>query len=143
VYASMRKPTPMVPLLYGLVVFLTPAACLFMLLYWLMQPTVRPNLGMAAYQPPSGTRVEPLPPKIENVQLPDLLAHNFSAFAAAEPEKPQVAAPVAPVKREARGPARERPKPRPQQREYHDPSNNFAWGNNNRQRQQRGNSWFW
>jgi hypothetical protein len=28
-------------------------------LFWLMQPTVRPNPGVAAYEPPLGTRLEP------------------------------------------------------------------------------------
>jgi hypothetical protein len=38
-------------------------------LYWLMQPTVNPDPGMAAYHPPPGTILEPAPRKADGKEL--------------------------------------------------------------------------
>src|SRR5580765_1993190 len=98
----MNKPNPMVPLLWGFVAILVPVGCLFLLLFSLLQPTKHQNLGMAAYQPPVGTRVEPKPPSMEATEYSDLVAHHAAVFAAGfnkpeEEAKPvAVAAPVAP-----------------------------------------------
>jgi hypothetical protein len=40
--------------------------------YWLMQPRVLANLGLAAYNPPPATRLVPLPHKMDAPDLVDL-----------------------------------------------------------------------
>jgi hypothetical protein len=42
--------------------------------YWLMQPRVIPNLGLAAYKPPPATRLIPLPRKMDAPELVELPA---------------------------------------------------------------------
>lgn len=48
-------------MLYALSPFLAGAAILFLVLYHLLQPSVLPNPGLAAYVAPVGTRSVPLP----------------------------------------------------------------------------------
>src|SRR5262249_23520297 len=74
--------------------------------YWLMQPRVIPNMGLAAYVPPPGTRLIPLPHKMDAPELKDLPP---APVASAEPdpppasvEKPTVAASPKPVAKRPR-----------------------------------------
>ena len=39
-----------------------------LILFWILQPTVRANPGLSAYTAPLGTHVEPLPRKMESVE---------------------------------------------------------------------------
>jgi hypothetical protein len=39
-----------------------------LMIFWLLQPTVRANPGLSAYKAPLGTHVEPLPRKMESVE---------------------------------------------------------------------------
>jgi hypothetical protein len=43
-----------------------------LMLFWLLQPTVRANPGLSAYKAPLGTQVEPLPRKMESVEYSKL-----------------------------------------------------------------------
>ena len=76
--------------------------------YWLMQPTVVKNNGLAGYQPPAATVISAKP------VLPPTSAEPLVALAPPAPEIPDAAAAAAkkePAKREARTttPRRERP----------------------------------
>jgi hypothetical protein len=85
---------------------LAGAACIFLPLYSLTQPTVYPNPGLAAYTPPPGTRLIPLSRKSdapELVDLPDEPRAALSAFAQAQTEEK-------PAKADVRPPARKRPR---------------------------------
>jgi hypothetical protein len=53
-------------------------------LYWLLEPTVRPNVGLAAYEPPAATRLLPV------------LPHEWHAPAAVAQREPEVEAAPAP-----------------------------------------------
>src|SRR5437868_4921629 len=56
--------------LVTLVLFLASwafAALPFLLLFWLMQPTVRANPGMSAHNAPPATHLEPPPRKLESL----------------------------------------------------------------------------
>jgi hypothetical protein len=44
----------------------------FLILFWLMRPTVLANPGMSAYNAPPGTRLVPLPRKLESLELAEL-----------------------------------------------------------------------
>ena len=46
--------------------------CFWLLLFDLSRPTIYPNLGLAAYTPPPGTRLLPLPRKSGAQELADL-----------------------------------------------------------------------
>jgi hypothetical protein len=83
--------------------------------YWLMQPRVIPNLGLAAYEPPPGTRLLPLPRKMDAPELADLPPTPV-ATVGVEPERPPestenttVAATPKPVARRARARAPDNP----------------------------------
>ena len=93
------------PLFWVLSALLAGAACLFLLLYSLCQPAINLNPGVAAYTPPSGTRLLPLPRKSdapELAELPPDPPSPLSALAQAQTSDP-------PAKREIRLPARKRP----------------------------------
>jgi len=95
-----------VPMFWILSVILAGATCLFLLLHSLSKPAVRPNPGVAAYTPPPGTRLIPLPRKSDAPELTELAAETpspLSAFAlAAASEKA--------AKRDLRPAARKRPR---------------------------------
>src|SRR5262245_13991380 len=145
----MRKPDPAGSMLWGFLALMLPAGAIFLFLFWLLQPTKHVNPGMAAYKPPSATRVEPVPPKLEAPQITDLLEHNFSAFAR-HVETPEAAEPVPAPKHEARGPVRPKPAVRRDDSNFAQQWGGQQWGGQQwggqqwggRQRQ-RGNSWFW
>src|SRR5262245_8606176 len=83
--------------------------------YWLMQPRVIPNLGLAAYEPPPGTRLVPLSRKMDAPELA-ALPPTPVATVSVEPErspdsveKTMVAATPKPVARRARARATDDP----------------------------------
>jgi hypothetical protein len=49
---------------------LTLTTAPFLFLLWLMQPATRANPGLSAYNPPPGTRVEPIAHKVETSDPP-------------------------------------------------------------------------
>jgi hypothetical protein len=110
------------PLFWVLSALLAGAACLFLLLYSLCQPKTNLNPGLAAYTPPPGTRLLPLPRQSDAPELAELPADSpppslsssspLKALAQAQPGDP-------PVKREIRLAARKRPHADP--REHADP----------------------
>ena len=67
-------------------------AALFLMLYWLMQPKVLENPGMAAYHPPPSTRLVPVPRESEAPELASLPESSAPSLAEApipaEPPKP-------------------------------------------------------
>jgi hypothetical protein len=103
-------------------------AALFLLLFWLMQPKVLNNPGIASYSPPPATRLEPLPRKSDAPELADLPPVNSSsAFAEAfSPEPP------APAKQEAR----ERPKKPSPARPRRNPERDKSYAQQQQQMQQ-------
>jgi hypothetical protein len=72
-------------------------AALFLVLFWLMQPKVLENPGMAAYHPPPGTRLVPVPRKSDAPELASLPEGSGTSFAEAPvaPEPPKPAKPQA------------------------------------------------
>jgi len=83
--------------------------------YWLMQPRVIPNLGLAAYEPPPGTRLLPLPRKMDAPELADLPPTPVATVSVElerspeNTEKTTVAATPKPVARRARARAPDNP----------------------------------
>jgi hypothetical protein len=61
-----------VALLWGFGAATAVASCLVVLLLFLMQPEKYPNPGLAAYTPPPGTRLLPLPRKSDAPELAEL-----------------------------------------------------------------------
>jgi hypothetical protein len=106
-----------VALLWGLGAASATAACFGLLLMFLMQPAEYPNPGLAAYTPPPGTRLLPLPRKSDAPELAELPPAQepspLNALAQARPPDVEVKhAPERPVRK------RSRPAPRPhEQRE--------------------------
>ncbi len=70
------------PLLGVAGTFLAAAAGLFLLIYFLCQPTVNPNPGIAAYTAPPATRLVPLPRVSDATELAELPAEPTSGLAA-------------------------------------------------------------
>src|SRR5207237_1267648 len=64
------------PLLGCFSAYAALAGVFFLLLYWHMQPSVLPNPGMTVRFAPPGTRLEPLPRKMD---APELAAVQESA----------------------------------------------------------------
>jgi len=114
------------PILNALAVTLGLTAALFLLLYWLMRPKVFENPGLAAYQPPAGTRLEPPPRASDAPQLADLPAEKAAPMVA-EASPQEVAQPLkaeAP-KAEKRKLAKKQP-PARARREHQEAPNRFA-----------------
>ena len=82
------------------------AACLFLVLYELCQPTINPNPGIAAYTAPPATRLVPLPRQSDAPELADLAPDPKSVPASALSALAQAQASDPPVKRDAHPPAR-------------------------------------
>jgi hypothetical protein len=102
------------PLFWVLVTMLAGAACVFLLLYSLGQPKINPNPGLAAYTPPPGTRLIPLPRKSDAPELAELppapaSPSPLTALAQAQPSEQ-------PAKHDVRLPVQKRPRAEP--REY-------------------------
>jgi hypothetical protein len=114
------------PLAACLLVFIGLAGLGFLAGSWLMQPRVLPNVGLAAYQPPPGTRIIPLPRKMDAPELAELPAAVL-ASAAAEPDPAPAQVETKPA---ATNPpvVHKRPKPRPQP----DPYSGYAYADHGR-----------
>ena len=82
------------------------AACVFLALYELSQPTINPNPGLAAYTPPPATRLVPLPRQSDAPELAELPVDLPPAPASALSAMAQAQASDQPVKRDAHPPAR-------------------------------------
>jgi len=67
-------------ILYCLIKLSFAAAVFFAFLIWLFHPIVLENPGIAAYQPPPGTRLVPLPRKIDALEITEVPpARNLAA----------------------------------------------------------------
>jgi hypothetical protein len=114
----------------------------FLLLYWLMQPSVIPNPGMAAHSAPPATRLEPLPRKMDAPELAELPEPPPSvAFAQTNTSKSEKA------NQDVRAPVRKRPRT-VIRRDNQNPAQGYAqqwndgyrpWGRNYRP---WGGNWF-
>jgi hypothetical protein len=132
------------PLLGVFGAILAGAAGIFLLIYFLCQPTVSPNPGIAAYTPPPATRLVPLPRISDAPELAELPAETpspLAALAQARPGDPPAKPPLRLV-------ARKRPRVEPVEHDqrnvgfaqpwnfgYRAPSNEHAWSGGPR-------SWF-
>jgi hypothetical protein len=126
-------------------------AALFLLLFWLMQPKVLQNPGMASYSPPPGTRLEPPPRKSDAPELAELPPVNSSsafaeAFSSSEPpapakqetrERPKKAAPAKPRRNVDREKSYAQQQQQMQQLRQR-PQWGFGYG-----QQRNGPSWSW
>jgi hypothetical protein len=103
-----------VALLWGLGAATVVAGCFGLLFMVLMQPDKYPNPGLAAYTPPPGTRLLPLPRKSDAPELAELpptqVPSPLNALAQARP-------PEVELKREPERPTRKRARPAPRPRE--------------------------
>jgi hypothetical protein len=70
------------PLFWILSAILAVFGCFWILLFYFSQPTKYPNPGLAAFVPPAGTRLLPLPRKSDAPELADLPEESPSAVAA-------------------------------------------------------------
>jgi hypothetical protein len=70
------------PLLWIVSAILGVFGCFWLLLFYFSQPTTYPNPGLAAFNPPAGTRLLPLPRKSDAPELADLADEPPSALAA-------------------------------------------------------------
>jgi len=124
-------------LLWSLSAALAVAGCLGLLLYSLLQPSAFPNSGLAAYTPPPGTRLLPLPRKSDAPELAALASQEEPTplGARAQGERDDIRTP----KRNAERPVRKRSHPPVRHRE---PREQYArqW-NNGWRSDWRSNSW--
>ena len=111
-----------VPMAVCLIAFALVAGLGCFVGYRLMQPRVIPNLGLAAYQPPPGTRLIPLPHKSDAPELADLPPTPV-AVETAQPERPPESVEKATVAGTPK-PVAKRRKPRP----VEDPWAAYAYG---------------
>ena len=132
------------PLLGVSVAFVAGAGGLFLLIYFLCQPTVSPNPGVAAYAAPPATRLVPLPRVSDAPELAELPAEpptGLAALAQARAGDQRAKLPPRPV-------AHKRPRLEPVERDqrkfgfgqpwnfgYRGPGNQHAWSDGAR-------SWF-
>src|SRR5436190_13384076 len=72
------------PLLYILIKLSLIAAGFFAFLFWLYQPIIIENPGVAAYQPPPGTRLVPLPRKMDSPELFEITSAESPMVASVE-----------------------------------------------------------
>jgi hypothetical protein len=132
------------PVLGVLAVILAGAACVFLLLYDLSQPTISPNPGVAAYTPPPATRLVPLPRKSDAPVLADLPGDPESPLTALA----QAQASDQPVKRHIPPPVHKRPRGDPRDDAQRKPGFVQQWDygyrgwNNNRAFSGGPKSWF-
>src|SRR4051794_39105500 len=103
------------PILNAFAVTLGLTAALFLLLYWLMQPKVFDNPGVAAYQPPTRTRLEPLPRATDAPQIAELPEETAVPIVAHEQSPPEA---TKPVKAEKRKLAKKQPPVRTRRHEH-------------------------
>jgi hypothetical protein len=122
------------PLLLVLCAILAAAAGFFLLLYFLCQPTVTSNPGLAAYTPPPATRLVPLPRQSTAPELADIppaaaspapaASSALTALAQAQPRDP----PAKP----ARPPARKRPRVEPSEHDQRNFGFDQQWNSGTR-----------
>jgi hypothetical protein len=127
-------------------------AALFLLLFWLMQPRALENPGMASYQPPPATRLEPPPRKSDAPELAELPHVNSSsafaeAYASSEPpalakpeirERPKKPAPAKPRRNTDRDKSYAQHQQQQLQQLRQRPQWGFGYG-----QQRDGSSWSW
>jgi hypothetical protein len=129
---------PSLPLMIATTVVVGLVVSVFALLYWVMQPRALENPGMAAYHPPAGTRLEPLPRKFDAPELAELPpAAVAPVLAETQPSPAAVQAP----KREAHARAKKQPTARAR-RETPPPPNSYAQQSSPDPRRFGGWSWF-
>jgi hypothetical protein len=132
------------PLFWMLSANLAAAAGFFLLLYFLHQPTISPNAGVAAYMPPPGTRLIPLPRRSDAPELVDLSADPASALSALA----QAQTSDQHAKADAHPPARKRPRADPGEHDQRKVGFGQQWNfgysgwNNNRSSSSNSRSWF-
>lgn len=110
------------PLLGYLAAYSGLATAFFFLLFWLMQPRMIPNPGMAAHFAPAATRLEPLPRKRDApalVEVPEL--SRPVAFAQEDLNKVREERP----NKDVRAPVRKRSRT-VVRREYQEPAHGYA-----------------
>lgn len=122
---------------------LAGAAGLFLLLYWLCQPAINANPGVAAYTAPPATRLVPLPRISDAPELADLPADTSSPLTALAQAQPN----DQPAKPTPRPVARKRPRPEPRDLDPHNFGFAQQWnfgssGTNNRAWSGGPKSWF-
>ena len=74
-------------LMYMLIKLSLFAAAFFAFLFWLFQPIVIENPGVAAYQPPPGTRLVPLPRKMDSPEVFEIHSAESPMVASVEDTK--------------------------------------------------------
>lgn len=133
-----------VPLLGYLSAAAGLAGVFFLGLYWLLQPSVIPNPGMAAHFAPPATRIEPRPRKMDAPELAEEQAGSHAVALAQDSSTKMAEKPA----REARAPVRKRPRT-VVRREYQAPVYGFAQEGNGGYRQEGnggyrpwGGNWF-
>src|SRR5262245_17307735 len=113
-----------VSMLWCLMLPLLGAIGIFGSLHALMQPVQNPNPGLAAYRPPPGTRIEPLPVDMTSpprVELSGSYALQHVVVEEKVPDKPPEVVKVRTTKLEARKKPRARPR-----RQYYDHWSDYA-----------------
>jgi hypothetical protein len=128
---------PSLPLMIATTVVVGLVVSVFALLYWVMQPRALENPGMAAYHPPAGTRLEPLPRKFDAPELAELPPAAVAPVLAETQPSPAVPSP----KREAHARAKKQPTARAR-RETPPPPNSYAQQSSPDPRRIGGWPWF-
>jgi hypothetical protein len=116
------------PVFWALVTILAGAAGVFLLLYSLGQPKINPNPGLAAYTPPPGTRLLPLPRKSDAPELAELPPDSpspLAALAQVQPIEP-------PAKHDVRPPVHKRPRVDAHENDQRNLGFAQQWNNGNR-----------
>ena len=62
------------PVMYSLIKLSLSAAVFFAFLFWLYQPRVLENFGVAAFQSPPGTRLVPAPRKMDSPEIFEIVS---------------------------------------------------------------------
>lgn len=122
--------------LWYLTMLMAGGACFFLVLHTIYRPTVIPNPGLAAYNPPPGTRLLPLPGKHDApilAALPDVAPDPSTALAQASPDDK-------PAKRDAHSRKHQRvARDRGDVQRSNDP---YRWRNNGPDWQVASRPWF-
>ncbi len=77
------------PVMYILIKMSLFAAAFFVFLFWLYQPNVIENPGLAAYQSPPATRLVPLPRKMEAPEIFQIPPADSPVVASVDNNKPK------------------------------------------------------
>jgi hypothetical protein len=118
------------PIAGYLLIYVALAGLGFYVGHWLMQPSVIPNAGLAAYEPPPATRLIPLPRKMDAPELADLPPAPVETVSD-QPERPSENVEKTTVAATPKPAAR-----RPKARQHDDPMSAYAytdrWGQSQR-----------